>query len=140
MMSVPNPIIKTSLDVEKNQCGENGGYGDPLHDAQLFPEYRNAGQGHQQQRIYPGQMVDSFENWCYDAARKAGDTGIVESEYGYHVMYFCGDSETVYRDYLIENDLRKADLDAWYAEIVAAMTQTEGDTSYIRKDVVLSAS
>ena len=92
------------------------------------------------ENVYPGQMVDSFESWCYDAARKTGDTGIVESEYGYHVMYFCGDSETVYRDYLIENDLRKADLDAWYAEIVAAMTQTEGDTSYIRKDVVLSAS
>ncbi len=25
---------------------------------------------------------------AFDAARKAGDTGIVESDYGYHVMYF----------------------------------------------------
>jgi len=33
-------------------------------------------------------MVKAFENWCFDAARKAGDTGIVESDYGYHVMYF----------------------------------------------------
>lgn len=40
------------------------------------------------ERVYKGQMVKSFENWCFDAARKAGDTGIVESDYGYHVMYF----------------------------------------------------
>ena len=33
-------------------------------------------------------MVKAFENWCFDAARKAGDTGIVESDYGYHVMFF----------------------------------------------------
>lgn len=92
------------------------------------------------ENVYPGQMVDSFEDWCYDDSRKPGDTGIVESNYGYHVMYFCGDSDAVYRDYLIENDLRSADMDAWYAEIVNAMPQTEGDTSYIRKDVVLSAS
>lgn len=40
------------------------------------------------ERVYKGQMVKAFENWCFDAARKAGDTGIVESDYGYHVMYF----------------------------------------------------
>lgn len=40
------------------------------------------------ENVYKGQMVASFENWCFDAARKPGDTGIVESEHGYHVMYF----------------------------------------------------
>lgn len=40
------------------------------------------------ERVYKGQMVKAFENWCFDTARKAGDTGIVESDYGYHVMYF----------------------------------------------------
>lgn len=35
-----------------------------------------------------GEMVTAFEDWCYDAARKAGDTGIIQTEYGYHVMYF----------------------------------------------------
>lgn len=40
------------------------------------------------ERVYKGQMVKSFENWSFDASRKPGDTGIVESDYGYHVMYF----------------------------------------------------
>jgi len=33
-------------------------------------------------------MAATFEDWSYDAARKPGDTGIVQTEYGYHVMYF----------------------------------------------------
>ena len=48
------------------------------------------------------------------------------------------DSDMTYRDYQIENALRSADMETWYTEAVAAMTLTEGDTSYIRKDVVLN--
>ena len=35
-----------------------------------------------------GQMVPQFEQWSFDEARKAGDTGIVKTDYGYHIMYF----------------------------------------------------
>lgn len=35
-----------------------------------------------------GQYVKPFENWAFDANRKPGDTEIIESEYGYHIMYF----------------------------------------------------
>ncbi len=38
--------------------------------------------------VYVGQMVQNFEDWCFDSIRKSGDTGIVKTEYGYHVMYF----------------------------------------------------
>jgi len=92
------------------------------------------------ENVYPGQMVSAFNDWCFDSARKSGDTGIVETEYGYHVMYFVGDSEQNYRDYLIETELRNADLNAWYAEVVDAMTQTEGDMQYVRQDLILSAA
>ncbi len=34
--------------------------------------------------------VESFRNWAIDSSRKVGDTGIVESEYGYHIMYYSG--------------------------------------------------
>ena len=88
--------------------------------------------------IYPGQMVDSFEDWCYDAARKTGDTGIVESTYGYHIMYFVGDSDVTYRDYQIENELRNADVDSWYTSLTESAEQTDGDFKYISTDLVLS--
>ena len=55
--------------------------------------------------ITPGQMVEDFENWCFDASRQVGDTGIVESTYGYHVMYFSGFG-TNYRMKLVEDEQR----------------------------------
>ncbi len=41
--------------------------------------------------VAPGEMVEAFDAWCFDDARAAGDTGIVETEYGVHVMYYVAD-------------------------------------------------
>lgn len=35
-----------------------------------------------------GQYVEAFTDWSIDPARKVGDTGIVETPYGYHIMYY----------------------------------------------------
>ena len=40
------------------------------------------------ERVMEGQMVPSFNDWCFDASRKTGDYGLVKTDYGYHVMYF----------------------------------------------------
>ena len=40
--------------------------------------------------VYEGRMVTEFNDWCFDSARKPGDTGIVDTQYGAHVMYFVG--------------------------------------------------
>lgn len=39
-----------------------------------------------------GKMVEPFENWCFDESRVAGDYGLVQTPYGYHIMYFVGDT------------------------------------------------
>ena len=44
-----------------------------------------------------GQMVPEFEQWSFDETRKAGDTGIVKTDYGFHIMYFVG-TRTVWQD------------------------------------------
>lgn len=89
--------------------------------------------------IYPGLMIAPFEAWCYEDGRKAGDTGIVETTYGYHVMYFCGDSETNFRDLLITDELMTTDLNSWYASLLENIVVTPGDTSYVDTGIVLSA-
>lgn len=39
--------------------------------------------------IYYGSgMVEEFQNWAIDSARVTGDTGIVKTTFGYHIMYF----------------------------------------------------
>lgn len=40
------------------------------------------------QQVYQGQMVPAFNDWCFDESRVTGDYGLVQTNYGYHVMYF----------------------------------------------------
>ncbi|HPU66866.1 MAG TPA: peptidylprolyl isomerase [Clostridiales bacterium] len=40
-----------------------------------------------------GQYVKQFENWAFDPSRKPGDTEIIETTYGYHIMYFVSTNE-----------------------------------------------
>ncbi len=59
--------------------------------AMLHTEDSNYYNGGLYQGVYAGQMVETFNDWCFDEARQSGDTGLVDTEYGTHVMYFVGD-------------------------------------------------
>jgi parvulin-like peptidyl-prolyl isomerase len=48
----------------------------------------NASDGGIYENVTPNQMVPTFNAWCFDSKRKDGDTGIVQTEYGYHIIYF----------------------------------------------------
>lgn len=50
----------------------------------------NAAQGGLYEGVYKGRMVTEFEDWCFNPARKTGDTGIVQTDFGFHVMYYVG--------------------------------------------------
>ena len=54
----------------------------------------NASDGGIYENVPLGKMVEEFENWIYDEARVVGDTDIIRTEYGYHIMYFVGDGIT----------------------------------------------
>lgn len=44
--------------------------------------------------IYYGSgMVEEFESWAIDSSRQVGDTGIVKTQLGYHIMYFVQGEE-----------------------------------------------
>ena len=88
--------------------------------------------------VYPGQMVESFENWCFDESRKAGDHGMVETTYGYHIMYYVGDSETNYRDFMITNDKLSAEMEKWQTGLNDAISLTEKNTKFVNRDMILN--
>lgn len=48
------------------------------------------------EEVYPGQMVTEFNDWCFDEARQTGDTDIVKTSYGYHIMYFVSQGDYIY--------------------------------------------
>ena len=44
--------------------------------------------------VTEGQMVEEFDKWLFDDARKEGDHAVVESkDYGWHIMYYAGGIE-----------------------------------------------
>ena len=92
------------------------------------------------ENVYPGQMVQAFNDWCFNAARKTGDTEIVETEYGYHVMYFVGESDVTYRDYMIESNLRSEAMTEWETGLVEAAELVVENTKYVKTDLTLSSS
>jgi len=74
------------------------------------------------ENVAKGAMVTEFNDWCYEAGRKAGDTGIVSSSYGQHIMYFVGYGDTQYWHYACENALIAEAFDAWYDETTDSVT------------------
>lgn len=61
------------------------------------------------ENVIPGQMVNPFSAWCFEAGRKAGDTAIVRSAYGYHIMYYVGTTGEKVWEYNAKQALASAD-------------------------------
>ena len=41
--------------------------------------------------------VEAFRNWALDPARKEGDTELVKTEYGWHIMYYVSTNDPIWR-------------------------------------------
>lgn len=76
----------------------------------------NASDGGIYEDVTEGYMVSEFENWALAEGREYGDVGIVETQYGYHIMYFIGTNVTTWED-TIRNDKGSADFDKFAEEL-----------------------
>lgn len=77
------------------------------------------------ENVTKGQMVENFEDWCFAEGRKVGDTGIVETDYGYHVMYMDSIGEEYWK-YAADNALKNDAYNKYYTE---SATQYEVKTN-----------
>ena len=90
--------------------------------------------------VTKGQMVEAFENWCFDAARAYGDYGIVKTEFGYHLMFFVG-SRPVWVEHaesellnlraqeLLNTMLNSYIMEADFEKILLAYVDIDGETA-----------
>ncbi len=76
----------------------------------------NASTGGIYENVYKGQMVAEFEDWCFDETRETGDTGIVKTQFGYHVMYYVGEGESNLIS-LVEPTIAQQRMTDWIAEL-----------------------
>ncbi len=74
--------------------------------------------------VYPGQMVTEFNDWCFDASRKPGDTSIVKTSFGYHVMYFVSFTDTYYYKTVAEQELRYSEYSDYINNLVSQYTSS----------------
>lgn len=92
------------------------------------------------QNIHPDAgYVEAFTKWA-TADHKEGDTEVIESEYGYHVMYYVESAELNYRDTLIDNALTQRDYTAWEEVILKPVTSSKGNLNYIHGGFILKQS
>lgn len=68
------------------------------------------------QNVKPGDMVTEFNDWLFNKARKVGDTGVVKTTYGYHVMYYSGESLAVWK-ISAETNMKQKKLSDEYEEM-----------------------
>lgn len=90
---------KKKADDALAQWKKNGGTEDAFAKlaTELTADTGSKEKGGLYENVKKGQMVAEFENWAFDAARKAGDTGIVQTTYGYHVMYFVSNGDEAWK-------------------------------------------
>ncbi|MBQ8389123.1 MAG: peptidylprolyl isomerase [Clostridia bacterium] len=76
------------------------------------------------ENVRDGDMVDAFNDWIFDPARRVGDTSIVKTEYGWHVMYFAGDGRLVWVDDAITSWVSDQ-WTAWFDDAYEGITVNE---------------
>ena len=84
--------------------------------------------------VYVGQMVQNFNDWCFDPARQVGDYGIVRTEFGFHIMFYSGEeflwTKTVEQDVIstktndmVEAALANHPLVVYYDKIMLSLAE-----------------
>mgnify|MGYP003293622330 CR=1 FL=1 len=79
-----NPTLENFVALTKEHTDDVDSEGKPNGDG-LYEEVADN-----------GQYVEEFTNWAIDPARKPGETGLVETDYGYHIMYYVEANEATW--------------------------------------------
>lgn len=115
-----NDLSEEEIAKKKNQAEDvlkKFNEGDKTEDsfAALANEYNedtgSSSNGGLYEHIYPGQMVTEFNDWVFDANRKAGDVELVETDYGYHIIYFVAKDGKDYYDSAIRSSKANKDIE-----------------------------
>ncbi|MBR4204971.1 MAG: peptidylprolyl isomerase [Clostridia bacterium] len=75
------------------------------------------------ENVAPGRMVEEFNDWLFDDSRKPGDHDIVETTYGWHIMYYVGEGE----------------YNAWQTAAISALQQEDYTAMVEEKSALVTA-
>ncbi len=78
-----------------------------------------------------GKYVKAFEEWSLDPNRKVGDVGVIETEYGYHVMYFEKKHEAPMWKLTLAQQIASEEFTAMIEDLAATDAYKVADPLYI---------
>ncbi len=115
-----NPTEENFIALTKEHTDDVDSEGNPNNDG-LYEEVSDN-----------GQYVEAFTNWAIDATRKPGDTGLVETEYGYHIMYYVEANEAVWYE-TVKNEIYTETLLSQTDDVFVELTEgTNIDSALIK--------
>lgn len=90
------------------------------------------------ENIAEGDMVTEFNDWCFDQNRKPGDTDIIKTTYGYHIMYFVGNGLPAWKQ-TADTAMRSNDTYEKYQEMKEQYTVTFNDDALSKLSIISSS-
>ena len=84
--------------------------------SQFTDDTRSKSNGGLYTNVKEGDMVTEFNDWIFDSKRKPGDNTIIKTQYGYHIMYFVGDGDPIWK-ISVDTVLRKSSYEEAYKEL-----------------------
>ena len=78
------------------------------------------------QQVYNGAMDEAFTQWLFQEDRQPGDTAMIRSASGWHLLYYVSQDPEPYWHYAAELDLRYET----FTHTMDALLPTDGDLDY----------
>lgn len=83
------------------------------------------------EEVHVGDMVTEFNDWCFAPERKPGDTDIVETSIGYHIMYYVGNNHEETWKSTVRSTLANNEVTAFDDDIVNGDTYKIDENSFM---------
>ena len=112
-----NPTEENFIELTKKYTDDVDSAGKPNNDG-LYSDITSS-----------SNYVTAFKNWALDATRKVGDVEIVETEYGYHLMYFAKSNDASWY-VAVKNKLANDIIEAGVAAELIKLNENANRTSF----------
>ncbi|MBO5317003.1 MAG: peptidylprolyl isomerase [Oscillospiraceae bacterium] len=82
--------------------------------------------------------VPEFLSWSIDPNRKEGDAEVIETEFGYHVMFYVGNSQLNYRDHMITQQMKTEAQAEWYEGALKDVSAAKLNLKHVPLDMSIA--
>jgi len=80
---------------------------------------------------------DSVIEWCLQS-HKVGETGIVEAEHGYYIIFFADKGDDTYRDGMLHAEMASNDYADWSDERIESVKLTEHNLDRLDREIIIA--